>query len=247
MLIIGNWKMAPEKKEQAITLSKKLNVLIKKYKSTDFVFCPPYIYLEGIKKQVKNLTLGAQKVSTSFEVANTSAISATMVKNIGAEYCIAGHSEVRAMGETDEMINQEILNLLEKKVKPIFCIGEIKRDTQGWYLSSIKDQIQKGLAGVTTAQLKNVVIAYEPVWAIGKNAEREATPVESMEMVIFIKKIIADLYDEKSSKNITILYGGSVNENNAKSFVTAGGANGLLIGRVSLDIKKFEILLKSIK
>ena len=166
-----------------------------------------------------------------------------MLKNFGTEYVIVGHSERRKLGDTNIDINKKIITSIKNSFIPIFCIGEVTRDANGFYLSFIKEQIHSGLKGVVKSQMNKIVIAYEPVWAIGSSAVREATPTEFIEMKIFIKKIIADMYDIKTANEIKIIYGGSVNPLNAGLFLKEGGADGLLVGRDSLNVKKFSSII----
>jgi triosephosphate isomerase len=246
MILIGNWKMSPDSLLNATSLAKKTNNIAKSYKKIlTLVICPPFIHIPQISKQVK-INIGGQTTSSETSIAQTGLISATMLKSYGAKYCIVGHSESRARGESNESTKKQIANLLEKNIKPILCVGEKDRDSHGWYLSSVKEQIEVALSGVVKNSLKNIIIAYEPVWAIGSNAIREATPTECEEMIIFIRKILSDMYGEKISNSVSVLYGGSVDEKNAINFVTSGKADGLLVGRVSLDPKRFGDIAKSI-
>lgn len=243
-LIIANWKMNPQTKKDAEVIFNKIASFLKNKKKIDIVICPPFPFL-FIKDKVKNkiLHLGAQDIFFEKEGSYTGEVSASQLKNFGTEFVIVGHSERRELGETNQNINKKILSSLQAKISPIFCIGEKKRDVNGFYLSFIKEQLHFGLEGVAKAQVKNIVIAYEPVWAIGSTALREATPVEFMEMKIFIKKVIADLYDMKTANDIRIIYGGSVNPLNAESFLKEGEADGLLVGRDSLNVKKFSQII----
>ena len=238
--LIANWKMAPETPKQAVSLAKATATVAKSSKKyAQIIVCAPYVHLTSIRAGARTLLLGAQDVAESVSVASTGKISASMVKAAGASYVLVGHSETRASGDTNEMVKEKFDRILEAKLTPILCVGEKERDNHGWYLSTIKDQIESAFAGIAKPQLKKVLIAYEPVWAIGAQAQREATPVECQEMVLFIRKLIADLYDEKTAKALPIVYGGSVTEDNAKAFVTDGDASGLLVGRVSLEPKRF--------
>lgn len=247
MILIGNWKMAPGNTLKAVSLAKKIKNIANINKKNLFVIvCPPFVYLNSISKQVKNLNIGAQTVAPLDSIAQTGLVGVEMLKSFGTKYCIVGHSELRARGEDNESTKKQVTLLLSKNIKPILCVGEKERDNHGWYLSSVKEQIETALSGVQKNALKNIIVAYEPVWAIGNNAERVATPSECQEMVIFIKKIISDMYGEKVSNTIPILYGGSVDEKNAINFVTSGNADGLLVGRVSLDPKRFGEIAKSI-
>lgn len=246
-ILIANWKMAPETPKAAASLAKATATIAKNNKKkVQVIACVPHVYLSTVRSTAKTLALGAQDVSASTTVASTGHVSAIMLKSGGAAYSIVGHSECRAVGDTNESVKAKITGLLAAKVMPILCVGEKERDAQGWYLSTIKDQIESACAGITKPQLKQVIIAYEPVWAIGEKAAREATPAECHEMVLFIRKLLADLYDEKSAKQVPILYGGSVSEDNAAAFVTDGGATGLLVGRVSLEPKRFAKIAQRI-
>lgn len=248
MLLIGNWKMAPEKLEQAHSLAKVSLAAARKYKKTlTVLICPPAVHIASLQKTIKEpLLIGAQDVSTATAVANTGLISAGQLAGVGAQYAIVGHSESRARGDTNELVLEKVVRLFEKKITPIVCVGEKKRDVQGWYLSEVKDQIDLLLTAIPKASFKKIVIAYEPLWAIGEHAEREATPAECLEMVIYIRKLINDVYGKAFANSMTIVYGGSVNESNAKEFITNGGADGLLVGRVSLDPKRFTALAGAI-
>jgi triosephosphate isomerase len=246
--LIGNWKMAPEKNTQVVDLVKKTNDIAKLYKKNlTLIICPPAVFLATVVKNIKApLLVGVQGVAGTDAIAQTGLISAGMMKDSGAQYCIIGHSEMRARGETNAQVKDQLDRIFEKKLLPIVCIGEKSRDEQGWYLSEVKDQLESIFAGLTPLQAKKVIIAYEPVWAIGAAAERAATPAECREMTIFICKFLTDTYGEKVAKTIPVIYGGSADEHNAKSFITEGSVSGFLIGRVSLDAKRLTAVAKTI-
>lgn len=246
ILLVGNWKMAPEKAVDALSLAKKTLAIAKTYKkSIQTVICVPSIHVPFLTKNIKNtLSIGSQMVSTNTEIAQTGLISAGMLKSYGASYCISGHSESRSRGETDADVLGSTNLILQKGLVPIVCVGEKERDAHGWYLSNVKSQVETVVLGIPKAQLKKMVFAYEPIWAIGNNAAREATVSECREMIIFIRKVISDVTDTKTANSVKILYGGSVNEQNAPNFILEGGADGLLVGRVSLDAKRFGLLAK---
>lgn len=247
ILLVANWKMAPDTPKSASALAKATTTIAKTYKKqVQVVACAPHIHLVGVHAAAKTLLIGSQDVAATAVVASTGNISAAMVKASGATYSIVGHSETRAMGDTNDIVKQKIDQALAAKLTPILCVGEKERDDHGWYLSTIKDQIESAFTGIAKPTLKRFVIAYEPVWAIGATATREATPVECQEMVLFIRKLLSDLYDEKVAKTIPVLYGGSVSEENARAFVTDGGADGLLVGRVSLEPKRFTKIAQRI-
>ncbi len=246
--LIGNWKMAPEKSTQAGDLVKKSNEIARLYKkSLSVIVCPPSVFILLAAKQAKvPLLVGAQGVAATDMPAQTGLVSAAMLKDTGAKYAIIGHSEMRARGDSNADVKEQLTRLFEKKLVPIACIGEKERDVQGWYLSEVKEQLETLFAGLAPLQAKKVIIAYEPVWAIGAKAKRAATPAECREMTIFIRKFLSDKYGEKAAKAVAVIYGGSADEFNAKSFIDEGGVQGFLVGRVSLDAKRFGSLAKAI-
>lgn len=246
-LLVANWKMAPILPKAAASLAKSTATIAKAHKKhLTIVVCVPTVYLTTVTASAKTLLIGAQNVAATTAIASTGQVGATLLKGVKASYCIIGHSESRATGESNELVREKLDRLLEQKIQPILCVGERERDGQGWYLSVIKDQIESALMGLAPAALKRIVIAYEPVWAIGASAEREATPAECLEMIMFIRKLISDLADPKLARTIPILYGGSVSEDNAVAFLTEGEASGLLVGRVSLESKRFAKLASRI-
>ena len=215
---------------------------------TTLVVCAPFVFLPILKKigLSARLSLGVQDVSAFFGGAHTGDVSGEMAKDAGARYAIVGHSERRAMGESNALINQKIICALSAPLTPILCVGERDRDHGVWYLHEIKKQLEECLAGIPRAKISSVVIAYEPVWAIGKDAVRETTPEECREMMIYIRKVLADSHGAKIAHAVRILYGGSVDEKNGASYLSAGSADGLLPGRLSLEPKKMEKLLTTL-
>lgn len=247
-LIIANWKMNPESLKESESIFNSISILSKNIKNTEIVVCPPFPFLNLARKtKNKNVVLGAQNLFYEISGSYTGQVSPKMLSSLGVKYVILGHSESRLMGDTNEVINKKILISLKSKILPILCVGENTRDTHGEYLSFVKNQIEECLLSVSKLQIKNITIAYEPVWAIGKNAIREATSDEFIEMRIFIKRIIADTYGINIANAVKIIYGGSVNQNNARSFAIDGEADGLLIGRDSLIPKNFGAILNAIK
>lgn len=245
-IVVANWKMNPQSLKEAEVLFGAVTKEMKKIKNTKVIICLPFPFL-FISKKLKNkkIILGAQNVSENKEGSYTGEVSPLILLSIGVKNVIVGHSERRKQGENNKIVNEKVLNLLKSKLSPILCVGEINRDKDGEYLSIIEDQLKNCLDGVSVSQMKNIIIAYEPVWAIGKEAQREATKEEFLEMKIFIKKIISDIYNSKIAHEIPILYGGSVNPQNAKSFIEEG-ADGLLVGRDSLNPKKFIAIINAV-
>jgi triosephosphate isomerase len=237
-IIVGNWKMNPVSLEKAQAVFKGIEKGIKKNKKVLSIICPSFIHIAPLAL-VKNRAsyIGAQNLFVESKGSFTGEVSVDMLKDLKVSHVILGHSERRKLGETDELINKKILLALKNKITPIFCIGETIRDDEGAYLAIIKDQIEKGLGGVSKQELSKIIIAYEPVWAIG--ATVAMSPRDVHETTILIKKIIADLYKVKERMKMSILYGGSVDASNAHAILTEGEADGLLIGRQSLEAESF--------
>jgi len=167
-----------------------------------------------------------------------------MLRSLKVKYAIVGHSERRDMGETSEMIAKKIKAGVKAGMVAVLCVGEKERDGESAYLQILQEQITASLFDIPKNLLKNIVIAYEPVWAIGTQARGVVDPPALLETTIFIRKVLSDLYDQPAAKSMKILYGGSVDENNAGSFMKEGGANGLLVGRASVNAKKFVEILR---
>ncbi len=238
-IIIGNWKMNPSSGKEAENLFKNLlKNKINKSKA-EIVICPPALYLERLYKSSKKISLGVQNIYFGGEGATTGEISANMAENSGAKYVILGHSERRAMGEAEDIINKKIKTAFYVGLIPILCVGEKQRDESHDHFNLIKTQLEGALSGVTKSSLSKLIIAYEPVWAIGDKALREARPMEFMEISIFIRKVLSDKFGVAAGSEPRIIYGGSVNPGDAEGFLRDGKADGLLVGRASLDPKRF--------
>lgn len=245
-LIIGNWKMYPANAKDA----KAKFVAIKKVASTlrnvQTVICPPSVYISDLKKLVTGhrCVVGAQNSWYENEGAFTGEVSPAMLDSIGAQYVIVGHSERRALGETDEMVNKKALAAIKAGLNVVICVGERERDPDGEYMRHIANQLKAAHQGIQKKDLKQIVVAYEPIWAIGKNAVRAASPDDALEITILLKKTFADLCG-KDGACVPILYGGSVDAKNAWEFLLKSHVDGLLVGRASLDPKVFGEILKA--
>jgi triosephosphate isomerase len=244
-LIIANWKMNPQSVKEVEGLFKSVMNGVKTAKNTQVVVCPPFPYLYIAKKfKSQKVVLGAQDVFQESAGAHTGEVSAGMLANLGVKYVIIGHSDRRAQGDTNHIVSQKVMNALKEGMKPLLCVGEQSRDEHGVYLAFIQTQLHECLAGVSKAQIQNVIIAYEPIWSISTTPNsQEDTPADCLEMTIFIRKVLSDMCGASTAKDIYILYGGSVNEKNFSDFIIHGGADGLLVGRASLDVKKFNKII----
>ena len=213
-------------------------------KKTEIVICPPSLYLEKLKKVSRKISLGAQNAFWGDVGAYTGEISAEMLYNIGVRYVILGHSERRAIGESNSDINKKIKSSLLSGLRPILCVGESVRDESHGYFNLVKIQLEECLAGISKNSTSKIIIAYEPIWAISSTLNRkDATADDSREMAIFIRKILSDKFGAEGSR-IRIIYGGSANEKDAEDFLKNGGVDGLLPGRASLNPKKFSEIIK---
>lgn len=243
-IIVGNWKMNPLTLKEAEKLFNNVAKGVSRIKRTQVVVCPPYLYLQKLGKISKKISLGAQDAFSLDVGPFTGEVSAEMLYEIGARYVILGHSERRALGEDNNHINKKIKGSLVSGLRPILCVGENTRDESHGYFNFIKTQLEECLAGVSKNSISKIVIAYEPIWAISTTPDRrDANPDDSREMVIFIRKVLADKFG-KDAHLVRILYGGSVNEKDAGGFLKDGGVDGLLVGRASLDVKKFIEIVK---
>jgi triosephosphate isomerase len=167
-----------------------------------------------------------------------------MIFNARARYVIVGHSEKRELGETNEMVNKKVQKILQYPLSIIICVGEKKRSDNGMHFKEIKKQVMECLKNVPVKFYDRIVIAYEPIWAIGAGAKRAATAQECFEMITVIKRSISEITNNQIiAHKVPVLYGGSSNSENTQEFLTTGGADGLLVGRASLDPREFSKII----
>jgi len=235
-LIVANWKANPLSSKEAKKIAKGIIKKAKKSENVDVVICPPFLHLESIAKlqMEKAVAIGAQDAFADNTGAHTGEVTVDMLSEIGVDYVIVGHSERRALGETEQDVSQKVRAVLEHKMKVILCIGEQERDKDGNYLVFINDQLRHSLGDITKKDISNVIIAYEPVWAIGKSDLEAMKGVDMHEMTIFIQRIFNDAFGKDAVKKLRILYGGSVSPVNAGDLLENGKVDGFLVGRQSL-------------
>ncbi len=257
-LIVANWKCNPTTLAEAKWLFDSVKKGVKKIKKAEVVVCPPSIYLSELKSQDSTLKIGAQNCFWEKEGAYTGEISALMLKNIGCQYIIVGHSERRKyFNETDEIVNKKLKSVLDAGLLPILCIGETKKERdQGKTDKVLKKQIETDLKGIknlkatlrgvrfASSKIKNLILAYEPIWAIGSGKPCDVE--EAQKAGLLIKKIISNLFNIKIAEKIQILYGGSVNSKNAEGYIKEAGLDGLLVGGASLKSNEFVRIVKSV-
>jgi len=244
-LVIGNWKMNPATTEEAKKIVKEARATASSLKQTTVVVCPPFVYIPACssKSKLDNFYMGAQSVSRDEAGSHTGEVSAKMLKDNGAEYVIVGHSEERERGDTNATISKKIKMVLEEGMSPVVCVGEKVRDQEnGSHFDYLKAQMKETFADIPKKYAKEIVVAYEPVWAIG--AKEPMVSDQICEMAIFVRKVLSDIFDADSAMKTPILYGGSVNSVNAKDIMIVGKVDGLLVGRESISLTGFSDLLK---
>ncbi len=244
-IVIANWKMNPSTLTEAKQIAKATAKISKKNQGVTIVMAVPHLYITEVKKDIGKSTLkiGAQNCHTDVKGAYTGEHAAGQLRDAGVTHVIIGHSERRGMGETNELVAKKVMAAITAKVVPIICVGEVSRDTQGNFLSFIETQVITALATVPKSRLKEVIIAYEPIWAIGTGATATAADVEEMQM--FIKKVLTKQFDRAVARSVRVVYGGSVNADNARELFTSGGVDGFLVGGASLKPVDFGKIVSS--
>ncbi len=248
-LMAGNWKMNNTIPEAVVLTQQLCNQYNRKWDNVDVVICPPAIDLKSaytvLDFDKTKIALGAQNVHWEESGAFTGEISIPMIKDAGCEYCIVGHSERREMfNETDTSVNRKVKALVEAGIAPIMCVGEslALRDS-GEYLEFITAQVRAGLAGLDELDMKQVVVAYEPIWAIGTG--RTATPEQAEEVCAAIRSVLAQEFGEPVAEATRVLYGGSMNVGNVESLLAQPDIDGGLIGGASLKADSFRQLVEA--
>ncbi len=234
-LIAGNWKMNLDR-AAALALVDEVVAGAKKFDRVDVVLCPPFVYLSAVAAKIANssLALGAQDMSDQANGAFTGEISAAMLLDVGCRYVILGHSERRQLfGETDEIVNRKTKAALAAGLTPIVCVGELLDQREsGQTAAVIARQFAGSLAGLSAEQMEKLVIAYEPVWAIGTG--KVATPAQAQEVHSDLRKLIATHYNAAIAQRVRIQYGGSVKPSNAAELLSEPDIDGALVGGASL-------------
>lgn len=247
-IVAGNWKMNMDYEEGLSLFSEVVNMVHDEVTGKQHVVvCCPFIHLHSLAQLAKantKVSIGAQNAHQAESGAYTGEISAKMIHSTGAEYVILGHSERRQyFGETNELLAKKTDTALKNSLKPIFCIGEtLKEREANKHFSVIKTQLEEGVFHLDATQFAQIVLAYEPVWAIGTGVT--ATSVQAQEMHAFIRKEIAAKYSQQVADNTTILYGGSANPKNAGDLFAQPDIDGGLIGGASLKSRDFVDIVK---
>ncbi len=247
-IVAGNWKMNLNFEEADDLINQVVEFMEDEpMDDVGVIVCPPAVYLELATDhaQENDLFVGAQNLSNHDHGAYTGEISAGMLSSMGVHYCIVGHSERRKyFNESHEMLAEKVNMALKYDIAPIFCCGEVLPEREaGSHFDVVKKQLEESLFHLQPGDFANVVVAYEPVWAIGTG--KNATPEQAQEMHAFIRKMIADKYGKETAENTSILYGGSCNSKNAKALFANPDVDGGLIGGASLKSDEFIQIIKS--
>ena len=248
-IVAGNWKMNKNLQE-GIKLAKELNTMLSADKpNCDVVICTPFIHLASVAPLLDSqlIGLGAENCADKASGAYTGEVSAEMVKSTGAQYVILGHSERRAYyHETNEILKEKINLALANGLKVIFCIGEVLEEREaGKQNEVVKAQLEGSLFDLTGDKFSNIILAYEPVWAIGTG--KTATSDQAEEMHAFIRGVIAEKFGKDAAENVSILYGGSCKPSNAKELFAKPDVDGGLIGGAALKAADFKGIIDAWK
>ena len=246
LIIAGNWKMNKTVAE-ALDLVGDLKIELTNVKEVDIVVCPPFTALSEVSKAIldSNLRLGAQNMSEHNVGAYTGEIAAVLLKEFSVRYVILGHSERRQhQKESDELISKKAQAVHAASLKPIVCIGETLAEREGNQTEKVLEkQVRGSLAGIIKDQIVETILAYEPVWAIGTG--KTATTAQAQEAHAFIRRLLAQIYDEAASRRVRIQYGGSVKPANARDLMSQPDVDGALVGGASLEPRSFADIIKN--
>lgn len=244
-IVAGNWKMNKTLQE-GIALAQEVEKLASGVPAdVELIVAPPFIHLTEVKKQIGRVMLGAQNCASEASGAFTGEVSASMLASAGVRYVILGHSERRSFyGENNGIINKKVKLALQNNLSPIFCCGEILSEREkGIHFNVVKEQVEEGLFTLSPEEFSKVIIAYEPVWAIGTGVN--ATPAQAQEMHKYIRSLIAEKYGQSLAENTSILYGGSCKPSNAAELFANPDVDGGLIGGASLKADDFIGIAKA--
>ena len=245
MLIIANWKAYVADLARA----KQLFAAAKRAagKGATIVLAPPAPILGALAVGNRSaVAFAAQDVSATLGGPETGEAVAGAFAAAGASYAIVGHSERRAGGDTNDLVAVKLSHIIAEELVPVLCVGERERDASGQYLAFIREELTSALAPLAPKERARVTIAYEPVWAIGKGAADAIHPNDLAEMVLYIRKVLAELLPGKSAGNARILYGGSVEPGNVRDLVASSAVDGVLVGHASVDPASFAALVKAL-
>ena len=246
-ILVANWKNHPESPLRTNSLLTGLAKKSTLYKKLSTFVAPPLPFFESVSKKIKGFaTLASQDIFFTPEGTVTGAVTPDILKSFGVKMAIIGHSERRALGETNEVVLEKIKSAFRSGITPLLCIGERERNNEGEHFEFIEEELKLSLEGVRRKDdAERLVVAYEPIWAIGKTAKDAISPEDLTQMVMFIKKVLTDIFGRESADRIPILYGGSVEPESTRALMETG-IRGFLVGHASLDPKKFALIAEAL-
>jgi triosephosphate isomerase (TIM) len=248
LILVGNWKNHPSSLPEATQLLSSLTKKAALYKKLATFIAPPLPYLDTVAKRVRRVgSLASQDIFFAPEGTYTGVVTPDILKSFGVKLALIGHSERRKLGETSQVVAEKVKTALRSGIVPLVCIGEEEHDTEGNYFEFLREELKSSLEGIRRKDdAERLIIAYEPVWAIGRRAKDAMEPKELSQMVIFIKKVLTEIFGRESAEKIPVLYGGSVESANAQSLIREGGVRGFLVGRASLDGRQFASIAEAL-
>ena len=244
-LIVGNWKMNPQTLSDARSVFNHVVNTGKLLRNIQVVLAVPSVFISDLKKEYrgKKVAFAIQNIHEREKGAFTGEVSAAQALESGCGYTLVGHAERRAMGETDELVKHKVFSAVKEGLTPIICVGEKVRDSNAEYLHFIRRQITTALSEIPRSKFSQIVIAYEPVWAIGHAAP---SAHEIHQMMLFVRKILVENYGARYAVSTTLLYGGSVNEQNIEKIMQIPDVDGVLVGRASLNAETFSEIMVAV-
>jgi len=248
-ILVANWKNHPNSLSEAKSILKELSKCSKVYKKTNLFIAPPAPFIDLVAQRIRSFaSLGSQDFPASKDGSHTGELSREILKSFGVKLAIVGHSERRTLGETSGVIADKVKNALKAGIVPVVCVGEVIRDQDGDHFEFLREQLEASLAGIPSRNISsNIVIAYEPVWAIGKTSLDAITAKDLSESVLFIRKVLTNIFGRKVAERVPVLYGGSVEATNASALYAETPIRGFLVGHASLEPKNFKIIAESLK
>ncbi len=242
-LVVGNWKSFVTTHKEGKKLFKAIEKGLPRDLKAEVVVCPPSLLIHPLASAYsgKRIAFGVQDIFFEHG-AHTGETSALLARDVGARFGIAGHAERRGLGESDAIVAKEVGALLDARLTPIVAFGEKTRDREGNYLRTLEESILNSLALVDARSLKKVILAYEPVWAIGAALPPSSRTIR--ESIIFIRKVLATKFDRADALKVRILYGGAVSKDTAPELISESGADGFLLGRASIDPEVFTTIIR---
>lgn len=249
-LIIANWKMNPDSVGRAVRIAREISSGVSGIKNIKVIIAPSFVHIPiifNLQLPTSNIQIGAQDAFWEDVGSHTGEVSWRQLKHFGAEYVIVGHSEKRSLGETDEMVNKKLKAVVSSGMKAVLCVGETEKKKDVVFSQEVFAELKNGLKNIKNNFLKNLIVVYEPVWAISTNKKAKAdNPKNVFEKTILIRKELFRMFGKRVAFGTPILYGGSVDEKNAADFVRLGKVDGLLVGSASLSPKKFIKIVKNV-